>query len=83
MRNNILQHKLFSKSKNNSYKWTPIWLCFYVANCAIRTNQTNADELMERFFISDYPTSQNKIWLTVRRSLLNKKNFPQALEWFW
>jgi hypothetical protein len=38
---------------------------YYAANCAIRTNQSNADELMEQF-VSEYPTSvkQNQATLS-------------------
>jgi hypothetical protein len=32
---------------------------YYAANCAIRTNQSNADELMEQF-VSEYPKCQTK-----------------------
>ncbi|HEY4628524.1 MAG TPA: tetratricopeptide repeat protein, partial [Flavobacterium sp.] len=39
---------------------------YYIANCAIRTNQSNADELMEQF-VADYPTStkQNQAYIEV------------------
>lgn len=37
---------------------------YYIANCAIRTNQANADALMEKF-VDDYPTStkQNQAYI--------------------
>lgn len=56
---------------------------YYVANCAIRTNQANADELMERF-VSDYPTSpkQNQAYIEVAHYYFEQENFPQALVWF-
>ncbi|WP_291099443.1 MULTISPECIES: tetratricopeptide repeat protein [unclassified Flavobacterium] len=56
---------------------------YYVANCAIRTNQTNADELMERF-VTDYPTSikQNQAYVEVAQYYFAQGNYPQALRWF-
>jgi len=56
---------------------------YYAANCAIRTNQSNADELMERF-VADYPTSvkQNQAYVEVAHFYFNQGNYPQALEWF-
>ena len=56
---------------------------YYAANCAIRTNQSNADELMERF-VSDYPTSvkQNQAYIEVAHYHFSQGNYPQALQWF-
>ena len=56
---------------------------YYAANCAIRTNQSNADELMEQF-VSDYPTSvkQNQAYIEVAHYHFNQGNYPQALQWF-
>ncbi|MBX9806835.1 MAG: tetratricopeptide repeat protein, partial [Flavobacteriaceae bacterium] len=56
---------------------------YYVANCAIRTNQPNADVLMENF-VTDYPTSrkQNQAYIEVAHYYFNQGNYPQALEWF-
>ena len=56
---------------------------YYVANCAIRTNQSNADVLMEKF-VSDYPTSikQNQAFIEVAHYFFDQGNYPQALQWF-
>ena len=56
---------------------------YYAANCAIRTNQSNADELMERF-VADYPTStkQNQAYIEVAHYYFNQGDYPQALQWF-
>ncbi|TRX42168.1 tetratricopeptide repeat protein [Flavobacterium restrictum] len=56
---------------------------YYVANCAIRTNQSNADVLMERF-VKDYPTStkRNQAYIEVAQYYFEQSNYPQALEWF-
>lgn len=56
---------------------------YYIANCAIRTNQSNADELMEQF-VADYPTStkQNQAYIEVALYYFDQGNYPQALQWF-
>ncbi|MDN3674140.1 tetratricopeptide repeat protein [Flavobacterium branchiarum] len=56
---------------------------YYIANCAIRTNQPNADELMERF-VEDYPisTKQNQAYIEVAHYFFDKANYPKALQWF-
>ena len=56
---------------------------YYVATCAIRLNQTNADELMEKF-VSDYPTSskQNQAYKEVAQYYFEEGKYPQALEYF-
>ena len=56
---------------------------YYAANCAIRTNQLNGDELMEQF-VSDYPTSvkQNQAYIEVAQYHFKQGNYPQALQWF-
>ncbi|MFE3870833.1 tetratricopeptide repeat protein [Flavobacterium sp. ZS1P70] len=56
---------------------------YYIANCSIRTNQSNADELMEQF-VADYPTStkQNQAYIEVAHYYFDQGNYPQALQWF-
>lgn len=56
---------------------------YYIANCAIRTNQANADELMEKF-VEDYPTStkQNQAYIEVAHFFFEQGNYPKALQWF-
>lgn len=56
---------------------------YYVANCAIRTNQANGDVLMERF-VSEFPTSvkQNQAFIEVAHFYFEQGNYPQALQWF-
>jgi tetratricopeptide (TPR) repeat protein len=56
---------------------------YYYANCAIRNNQPNADELMERF-VSDYPTSvkSNQAFKEVAHFYFEQGYYPQALLWF-
>ena len=56
---------------------------YYIANCAIHLNQSNADELMEGF-VADYPTStkQNQAYIEVAQYYFEQGKFPQALEYF-
>lgn len=56
---------------------------YYIANCAIRTNQTNADALMEKF-VDDYPTStkQNQAYIEVAHYFFEQGNYVKALAWF-
>ncbi|MBP2284443.1 TolA-binding protein [Flavobacterium sp. CG_23.5] len=56
---------------------------YYIANCAIRTNQSNADQLMEQF-VADYPTSikQNQAYIEVAHYYFEQGNYSQALRWF-
>ena len=56
---------------------------YYIANCAIRTNQANADALMEKF-VNDYPTStkQNQAYVEVAHFYFEQANYPKALQWF-
>lgn len=56
---------------------------YYSANCAIRLNQSGADEAMENF-VRDYPTSpkQNQAYIEVAHFYFDQGKYPQALEWF-
>ena len=57
----------FDRVKMHSFDQELIADCdFYIANCAIRSNQVGADALMERF-IENHPTStkQNEAYLGV------------------
>ena len=75
---------IFEKVKSAAANEELISDCsYYVANCAIHTNQPNADVLMERF-VSSYPTSrkQNQAYIEVAHFYFKQGNYPQALEWF-
>ncbi|WP_432222113.1 tetratricopeptide repeat protein [Flavobacterium sp. TMP13] len=56
---------------------------YYIANCAIRANEPNADALMERF-VAEYPTStkKNQAYVEVAHFYFNQGNYPKALQWF-
>lgn len=55
----------------------------YIANCAIRLNQANADQLMESF-VEDYPTStkQNQAYIEVAHYYFEQGKYPQSMKWF-
>ncbi len=75
---------IFEKVKSATTNEELISDCtYYVANCAIRTNQANADLLMEHF-VADYPTSvkQNQAFIEVAQYYFKQGNYPQALQWF-
>lgn len=77
------QH-IFEYVKNNAQTEEVKSDCaYYIANCAIRTNQPNADALMEKF-VSDYPTStkQNQAYIEVAQFFFEQANYPKALQWF-
>jgi tetratricopeptide (TPR) repeat protein len=56
---------------------------YYIANAAIRLNQTNADQMMEDF-VANYPTStkQNQAFIGVAEYYFENRRYPQALEYF-
>ena len=56
---------------------------YYIANCAIRLNQSNADKMMEDF-VANYPTStkQNQAFIGVAEYYFENGRYPQALEYF-
>jgi TolA-binding protein len=56
---------------------------YYIANCAIRLNQSDANFLMEDF-VSNYPTCTklNQAHLEVATYYFESSNFPQAIQNF-
>ena len=56
---------------------------YYIANTAIRLNQSNADALMEAF-VNDYPlsTKRNRAYLDVGDYYFNVGKYPQAQKWY-
>lgn len=78
------QH-IFEYVKNNTAPTEEVKsdCAYYIANCAIRTNQANADTLMEKF-VDDYPTStkQNQAYIEVAQYFFEQGNYPKALQWF-
>jgi tetratricopeptide (TPR) repeat protein len=77
------QH-IFENVKNNATTEEVQSDCaYYIANCAIRTNQAGADALMEKF-VDDYPTStkQNQAYIEVAQFFFEQGSYPKALQWF-
>ncbi|MDQ7961547.1 tetratricopeptide repeat protein [Flavobacterium lindanitolerans] len=77
---------IFEKVKaDNSNKNSDIEAdcAYYIANCAIRLNQANADQMMESF-VEDYPTStkQNQAYIEVAHYYFEQGKYPQSLKWF-
>ena len=56
---------------------------FYIANCAVRLNQQNADQLIEDF-VADYPTStkRNTAYVDVADYYFNNEKFAYAKKWY-
>lgn len=75
---------LFEKTKTNNQDMEVQADCaYYIANCAIRLNQMNADVLMEDF-VEDYPTStkQNQAFVEVAGYYFEQGQYAQALKWY-
>ena len=56
---------------------------YYIANCAVRLNQQNADELIEAF-VEDYPTStkRNTAFLDVGDYYFENSDYAYARKWY-
>ncbi len=74
---------IFEKVKQNASNELEADCSYYIANCAIRLNQSNAEEKME-YFVKNYPTSskQNLAYSEVALYYFEQGKYPQALEWF-
>jgi TolA-binding protein len=67
------------KQKNNSQE-IQADCSYYIAFCAIKLNQSNADELMEQF-VENYPTStkQNQAFIGVSQYYFEQGNYNKSL----
>ncbi|WP_198519328.1 tetratricopeptide repeat protein [Nonlabens sp. MB-3u-79] len=56
---------------------------YYIANCAVRLNQRNADQLVERF-VEEYPTStkRNSAVIDVADYYFDNGNYRKAATWY-
>lgn len=56
---------------------------YYIANCAVRLNQQNADQLMESF-VANYPTSvkRNTAYIEVANYYFENGKYSYAQKWF-
>ncbi|MFZ4105390.1 tetratricopeptide repeat protein [Flavobacterium sp.] len=75
---------LFEKAlQNNKQQEIQSECAYYIAICAIRLNQSDADKLMQDF-VTNFPTStkQNQAYVEVATYYFENGNFPQALNYF-
>ncbi len=56
---------------------------YYIANCAVRLNQPNADQLIEEF-VEEYPTStkRNSAFLDVANYYFSNGKYAYARKWY-
>jgi len=56
---------------------------YYIANCAVRLNQKNADDLIQNF-VTDYPTStkRNTAYIDVADYYFENSRFAHARKWY-
>lgn len=56
---------------------------YYIANCAIRSDQDNAEELINKF-VETYPSSgkQNQAFIDAAFYYYDKREYKEALHWF-
>ncbi|CAN1531989.1 Tetratricopeptide repeat [Flavobacteriaceae bacterium] len=56
---------------------------YYIANCAIRTDQDNAEELINRF-VEEHPASrkQNQAFMDVAYYYFDHRDYKESLKWF-
>ncbi|MFT5102999.1 MAG: tetratricopeptide (TPR) repeat protein [Candidatus Latescibacterota bacterium] len=75
---------LFSNVKGITKEETISGDCaYYIANCAVRLNQQNADFLMEEF-VADYPTSikRNDAFINVANYYFENGKYSYARKWY-
>ncbi|PQB04837.1 tetratricopeptide repeat protein [Aureitalea marina] len=75
---------LFTRVKQKSSDQTIQGDCaYYIASCAVRLNQQNADGLMEAF-VADYPTSikRNEAYINVANYYFENGKYAYARKWF-
>lgn len=80
----LAAQSLFSKVEKNSEDITIKGDCaYYVANCAVRLNQQNADALMESF-VEEYPTSikKNEAYINVANYYFENGKYSYARKWY-
>jgi len=75
---------LFEKVKNTSVETTVKGDCaYYIANCAVRLNQKDADQLIESF-VQEYPTSikRNDAYINVANYYFDNGKYSHARKWY-
>lgn len=80
----LAAQSLFAKVKQQAEDETIEGDCaYYIANCAVRLNQQNADQLMEEF-VTDYPTSikRNAAYIDVANYYFENGKYAYARKWY-
>ena len=80
----LASQALFSRLKERTSDITVQGDCaYYIANCAVRLNQQDADQLMETF-VTDYPTSikRNEAYINVANYYFENGKYSYARKWY-
>jgi hypothetical protein len=80
----LASQNLFTKVKNSIKDETIQGDCaYYIANCAVRLNQQDADALMEEF-VTEYPTSikRNEAYINVANYYFENGKYSYARKWY-
>ncbi len=80
----LAAQSMFAKVKGSSNDNTIQGDCaYYIANCAVRLNQQNADGLMESF-VEEYPTSikRNDAFINVASYYFENGKYSYARKWY-
>ncbi|HBR55178.1 MAG TPA: tetratricopeptide repeat protein [Flavobacteriaceae bacterium] len=80
----LAAQSLFTKVKNTTKEVTVEGDCaYYIANCAVRLNQQDADQLMEEF-VTEYPTSikRNDAYINVANYYFENGKYSYARKWY-
>ncbi len=80
----LAAQSLFTQIKQSATDITVQGDCaYYIANCAVRLNQQNADALMEEF-VEEYPTSikRNDAYLNVAHYYFENGKYAYARKWY-
>lgn len=80
----LAAQSLFSRIKENANQETVKSDCsYYIANCAVRLNQQDADQLMEDF-VTNYPTSikRNSAFIDVANFYFENGKYSHARKWY-
>ncbi|MBT8261723.1 MAG: tetratricopeptide repeat protein [Bacteroidia bacterium] len=80
----LAAQSLFDRVKNQVNDETIKGDCaYYIANCAVRLNQQNADQLMESF-VEEFPTSikRNDAYINVANFYFENGRYSYARKWY-
>ncbi|GHC61413.1 tetratricopeptide repeat protein [Ulvibacter litoralis] len=80
----LAAQSLFTKIEETAQQETVKSDCsYYIANCAVRLNQQDADQLMEEF-VTTYPTSikRNSAYIDVANYYFDNGKYSYAQKWY-